>query len=185
MCSCRCLQTLQLSNHGDQSKQGRTRVVVPAGVGTQLKALVLDGIWSTVVDLSFTTSLSTVSLITIDSCNQLCQLALPSSLQSLTFIGDSLFGIEVNERQLAPLSHLTWLTLGVDGPNGGCASQRALASPAGVVRLPLLPSSLRHLPISYGQTSSTTFTTLTMFRDNLLLTIVTGIVWIHAQIWKG
>jgi len=30
-------------------------------------------------------------------------------------------------------------------PNGGCASQRAVASPAGVVRLPLLPSSLRHL----------------------------------------
>ncbi len=145
VCSCRCLQTLQLICQGDQSRQGHTMVVVPAGVGNQLKALVLDGIWSTVVDLSFTTSLSTVSLITIDSCNQLCQLALPSSLQSLACFGESLFGIEVNEGQLAPLSHLTRLTLGVDGPNGGCASQRALASPAGVVRLPLLPTSLRHL----------------------------------------
>ena len=143
--NCRCLQTLQLICQGDQSRQGHTRVFVPAGVGNQLKALVLAGIWFTVVDLSFTTTLSTVSLITIDSCNQLCQLALPSSLQSLTFFGESLFGIEVNEGQLTPLSHFTRLTLGVDGPNGGCAPQRALASPAGVVRLPLLPSSLRHL----------------------------------------
>ncbi len=145
VCTYKCLQTLQLSNHDDQSKQGHTRIVVPAGDGTQLKALLLEGIWSTVVDLSFTTSLSTVSLITIDSCNQLCQLALPSSLQSLTFIGNSLFGIEVNECQLAPLSHLTRLALGLDGPDGRCASQHALASPAGVVRLPLLPGSLRHL----------------------------------------
>ncbi len=145
VCSCRCLQTLQLSNHGDRSEQGHTRVVVPDGVGTQLKALVLDDIWCTVVDLSFTTSLSTITLITVDSCNQVCQLGFPSSLQSLTFIGDSMFGTEVNEGQLAPLSRLTRLSLGVDGPNGGCASQRALASPAGVVRLPLLPSSLRHL----------------------------------------
>ena len=60
-------------------------------------------------------------------------------------MGDSMFGTEVNECQLAPLSHLTRLTLGVDGPDGGCASQHALASPAGVVSLPLLLGSLRHL----------------------------------------
>ncbi len=40
---------------------------------------------------------------------------------------------------------MTRLTLGLDGPDGGCASQHALASPAGVVSLPLLPGSLRHL----------------------------------------
>jgi len=143
--SCVCLQTLQFSNQGIRSLQGYAQIAVPAGIGTRLQTLVLDDLWFSVIDLSFTTSLSTVSLITVDSCNLPCQLGLPSSLQSFTFIGDSLFGIEVNERQLAPLSHLTRLTLGVDGPNGRCAFQRALGSPAGVVRLPLLPSSLRHL----------------------------------------
>ncbi len=145
MRSCRCLQTLQLSNQGIRSLQGYAQIAVPAEIGTRLQTLVLDDLWFSVIDLSFTTSLSTVSLITVDSCNLPCQLGLPSSLQSLTFIGDSLFGIEVNECQLAPLSHLTRLTLGVDGPNGRFAFQRALGSPAGVVRLPLLPSSLRHL----------------------------------------
>lgn len=141
---CRCLQTLHLSNNRG-IRSPHAQIAVPAGVGTRLQTLVLDDLFCTVVDFSFTTSLFTVSLITVDSCNQPCQLGLPSSLQSLKFVGDSLFGIEVNEGQLASLSHLTRLALGVGGPNGRVASQRALGSPAGVVRLPRLPSSLRHL----------------------------------------
>ena len=135
---CKSLQVLHLSNFGFRSVplDNAMNIRLHEQCGEQLMQLHLKHVPCNILDLASSAFLTSVKLHCVKSRHGAAfQLSLPSSLRSLDYCGDLLFGSTCRQ-QLQHCSHLTYLAI---------SPEKRYKLPE--CELPLLPSSLYHLQL--------------------------------------
>ena len=135
---CNSLKVLHLSNFGFRSVplDDAVNIKLHGQCGEQLTQLHLEQFPCNILDLASSAFLTSVKLHCVKSRHGAAfQLSLPSSLRSLDYCGDLLFG-STGRQQLQHCSHLTYLAI---------SPEKLYKLPE--CELPLLPSSLYHLQL--------------------------------------
>ena len=135
---CHSLQVLHLSSFGSGkvSLDDTVNIRLHEHCGEQLTQLHLVYVSCNILDLASSAFLTSVKLSCVKSTHGAAfQLSLPSSLRSLDYCGDLLFGSTCRQ-QLQHCSHLTYLAI---------SPEKLYKLPE--CELPLLPSSLYHLQL--------------------------------------
>ena len=135
---CNSLKVLHLSNFGFRSVplDDAVNIRLHGQCGEQLTQLHLERFPCNILDLASSAFLTSVKLRCVKSRHGAAyQLSLPSSLRSLDYCGDFLFGSTCRQ-QLQHCSHLTYLAI---------SPEKLYKLPE--CELPLLPNSLYHLQL--------------------------------------
>ena len=136
LCICNSLQVLHLSTFGDVNLDNIVNIRLHEHCGEQLTQLHLVYVSCNILDLASSAFLTSVKLHRVRPRHGAAfQLSLPSSLRSLDYWGDLLFGSACRQ-QLQHCSQLTYLAI---------SPEKLYKLPE--CELPLLPSSLYHLQL--------------------------------------
>lgn len=145
---CSNLEGLHVLSGDDSSPDGADFVLVPE-CGKHLVELKVDGVRFQSLDLSCTSSLTSIRLTGLDTPDLPCHLRLPYTTQQLTLLGSALCHFTAPNGPFVGMDNLTKIVPGsgraLQGPDGVLIASHVHE---GVSCVPKLPSSLRFLRIA-------------------------------------